>query len=197
MKKLFALTFSALMVLGAAACGSKAPHDPNFTYHAVGGWGSWDALDDNTMTAITKDEAVALGVNFGERPVQYVYKYDLTVGTASAGWECKAKVNGEVKTLDGKFAIKALVASYDKKDEVYNNEQWIPNPENGGYAHVEALTDNIFFPTYQEEKDSDGFSWADNPVITSGEGSYTFICAKYTTQSSATEIGYGFALFKK
>ena len=197
MKKLFTLGFSALMILGVASCGSKAPADPDHSYHAVGGWGDWNATDDNKMTAITVDDAKGLGVDLSSKPVEYVYKYDLTIGSTDVDWTAKAKVGGEVKTFNGKFTIKAIAASWDKEEETYNHDQWIPNPADTGPAKVEALTDNLFFPAYQKEKDADGFSWADNPVITSGEGDYTFLCVKYTTQSTATDTGYGFALLKK
>lgn len=197
MKKLFTLGFSALMILGVASCGSKAPADPDHTYHAVGGWGDWNATDDNKMTAITVDDAKELGVDLSAKSVEYVYKFDFSIGTTDVDWTANAKVNGEVKKFNGKFTIKAIAASYDKEEETYNHDQWIPNPADTGPAHVEALTDNVFFPAYQKEKDPDGFSWADNPVITSGEGDYTFLCVKYTTVSTATDIGYGFALLKK
>lgn len=196
MKKLFTLGFSALMILGVASCGSKAPADPDHTYHAVGGWGEWVASKDNIMTAITVDDAKGLGVDLSNKPVEYVYKFEFETG-ADVDWNAKAKFNGEVKEFNGKFTIKAIAASWDKEEETYNHDQWIPNPGDNGPAHIEALTDNIFVPPYHKEKDAEGFHWDMNPVFNSGEGSYTFLCVKYTTQSTMTDIGYGFALLKK
>ena len=203
MKKLFTLAFSALMVLGVASCGSKVPHDPDHTFHAVGGWGVWEATDDNKMEAITVDDAKALnealGNTLASKSVKYVYKLDITIPDQDVEWDKnpKAKVNGEVKEFNGKYTVKCIIAGWDKEESTYTNDHWLPNPADTDPGHVEALTDNVFIPTYQKVPDADGFSWADNPVITDGGKSYTFIVAQYNAVSSETVVGYGFAALKK
>ena len=201
MKKLFALAFSALMVLGVASCGSKAPADPDHTFHAVGGWGVWEATEENKMEAVTVDDVKALDAALGEtlasKNVKYVYKANISIG-ADVVWDKnpKAKVNGEVKEFNGKYTVKCIIAGYDKEEQTYTNDHWLPNPADTDPGHVEALTSNVFIPTYQKEPDPDGFSWADNPVITDGGSSYTFIVAQYNAVSSETVVGYGFGAIK-
>lgn len=197
MKKLFIACLSALTLLGVGACGTGPAADPDHSFHAVGGWGAWEAKEDNKMTAISLDDVKALNADLGaklaEKPVKYIYKYAMTIPSEDQSWTAKAKVGGEVKEFNGKYTVKCIIAHWDKEEETYANDHWLPNPADTDPGHVEALTSNVFIPTYQKEKDEDGFSWADNPVITDGKSSYTFIVAQYTTISSATAIGYGFA----
>lgn len=195
MKKLFTLGLSALMLLGAAGCGSKDSGPA--TWHAVGGWGEWNATDNNKMTEISADDAKALGVNLDGKSVEACYKYDLTVGTADVDYTANAMKDGKKVTLNGKYKIKVIIASWDSDEETYNHDHWITNPADTDPGNAESLDGNIFFPHYAKEADANGFSWADDPVIISGEGNYTFVCVKYTAVSSASVVGYGFALIKK
>ncbi len=200
MKKLFTLAFSALMVLGVASCGSSVPADPDHTFHAVGGWGVWEATEDNKMTAVTvadvKKANEALGTKLEGKSVKYVYHKQITIGATDAGWPCNAMKDGAKVELDGKYTIKCIIAHFDKEESVYANDHWLPNPADTDPGHVEALTDNLFFPAYQKEADENGFDWSMNPVILSGEGTYDFYVAQYNAVSSATVVGYGFGLLK-
>jgi len=196
MKKLFTLALSALMVLGAASCGSKVPEDPDHSFHAVGGWGVWEATEANKMTAITADESKQLGVDLTGKDVKYVYKYEVNIPAEDQSWTAKALVDGAVKEFNGKYTIKCIIAHFDKEEETYANDHWLPNPADTDPGHVEALTSNLFFPTYQKEPDEHGFAWDQNPVLTDGGSKYTFIVAQYNAVSSATVVGYGFGAVK-
>ena len=203
MKKLFTLAFSALMVLGVAACGTSYSEDvledKEHSFHATGQFADWSAQESFKMKATSVKEvssfSTELADKLAKKPLKYLYTLDVTFAEG-ATWKAKAKVNGEVKEFDGNFAIKAIIASYNSEEKTYSNDHWLPNPADTDPGHVEALTDNIFMPTYQKEADADGFSWSDNPVLTSGAGKYHFVVAQYTTVSSETAIGYGFGAVK-
>ena len=205
MKKLFITGLSALMLLGVAGCGASysdavlSGEADGYTFHAVGGWGEWEAKDGNKMTA-TSVKAVSefskdLADKLSKKSLKYLYV--MTIKTTDASWgadDPKAKVNGEVKTFPGGCTVKCIRATWNKEESTYVNDQWIPNPADTSPAHMEALTDNLWVSPYQKDLDPDGFSWADNPVVTSGVGSYHFVVAQYTATSSESVVGYGFGL---
>lgn len=205
MKKLFVTCLSAITLFGVAGCGTSysdkvLPADEGVTLHAVGGWGEWKGTEENKMTA-TSVKAVsefdkALADKLAGKSLKYLYVANITIPEKDSGWKAKyVDKDGKEVEVDGAFTLKAIECSYNAAEEVYTSDQWIPDPADQGHAaHVEALTDNLFFPPYQKEEDEHGLSWASNPVITSKAGSYRFVVARYTTQSTATAIGYGFGL---
>ncbi len=202
MKKLFTLALSAVALMSLSACGEAGlKRDDGKSYFAVGEALTWEASKDTqmkptTVAAVKKlDEAV--GAKLEEKGVKYLYKKDIELKEVEASWAPKAVVNGEAVEFNAGFTLKVILAHYNAEDGTYVNDQWIPNPADTSAAHAEALTDNIFMPHYAKEPDEYGSSWADNPVVLSGAGKYTFVIADYGVASSETVIGYGFALFAK
>ena len=177
-----------------AATPSEEPVVGEPGFHAVGGWGEWEALEENKMAEVEADDVEGLAALLAEKDVAEIYAFDLTIGEESAGWETNALIDGAVEAVDGKFTVKVINSGWNEEEEVYTNDHWIPNPADTDCQHAEALTDNIFMPTYQKEPDENGFSWSDNPVMLVEEGTYTFVCVKYNAVSSEEVCGYGFAL---
>ena len=203
MKKLLTLALSAIAVLGMTSCaaGEKVfEREDGKSYHAVGGWDVWEANKKNGMSKITIEQVkkldAELGAKLEAKNPKYLVKKDITLKD-DAGWTAKALVGNEVQEFDGGHTIKVILAHYNSEDQTYANDQWIPNPADTSPAHAEALTDNIFMPNYAKEADAHGFSWADNPVITSATGKYTFILADYGVVSTQEVVGYGFAAIAK
>ena len=206
MKKLFTLALASLML---TACGGAKGYSKDvlsadkdgLTFHAVGGWGEWEAKEANKMTAtsvenISKlDKAVA--DKLAKRNLVYLYQFDIEIKD-NAGWTTKAMVNGQKdETIDGSHAIKAIAAEFNAEEQTYTNKYWITNPGDNNNCNAEALTDNIFMPPFQKEEDANGFSWANDPVYIGEKGSFTFVVAQYKETSSATVYGFGFALIAK
>ena len=131
------------------------------------------------------------------KDVKFLYAIDLIFGTNDAGWNTKFLKDGKLFNANGSYAVKIAQCSADKDGDnvVYAEEQWISDPKT---AYVESLTpDTVFYPTWQEEKDENGFSWADNPVVTGGAGLYTLVIAQYKTVSAAGNPGFGVGLVLK
>ena len=202
MKKLF--TLALLAVTSLTACGQSFDKEvkaapEGVTYHYVGGYeGSWAATEKNVMTATSVAEVAkldkALAKTLAKKSIEHLYMAKITIPTEDANWTANMLKDGEVKEVNGKFTVKVIEAAFLAEEQTYTNTHWIPNPADTDPCHVEALTSNIFMPTYQKEPDEHGFSWGDNPVMDVEVGSYNLVIAKYTTLSSATAIGYGFGL---
>ncbi len=207
MKKLFSLALGAALVLGLAACrnndsnkksgySDKVLANADYSYHAVGGWGEWNATEENKMEA-TSIKAVSeiskdLADTLVEKDPEFLYvKTGLEIGQKDAGFTSKFKQDGKILVANGSYTLKSIRATYEEEDEKYVNDQWIPDPHT---AQAEGLTDNIFFPTYQEAADEDGFDWSQNPVITGGAGTYTLVVAQY--KAGVEGAGFGFGLVK-
>lgn len=170
-----------------------------YSYHYVGGYeGSWTTTEKNLMEATSLKAVGQLDDNLGKKLAakapKYLYMAEITMGASGAGWTSFAMENGKRMKLDGTFTVKVILGQYDDEDENYTIQQWIPDPKT---AHIEALTDNLFVPIWQEALDDNGFSWSDNPVVLSGAGEYYLIIADYGKVSDADNAGYGFALIKK
>lgn len=204
MKKLFSLALGMLMTIGLAACGGKsstkysedilAAPDENVLHYMGQVTGGWSATEANVMeaTSLAKvaevDQAVAKKLN--KKKLDYLYmKAGLTYGVESGGWKANFKKDGKIWQADASYTVKALQTDKDGEENI----QWISDPHT---AHAEALNDNVFFPTWVEEADADGFAWDQNPVVTGGAGVYTLIVAKYKDVSTATKPGFGMALVK-
>ena len=204
MKKLFTLALSALALVGLSGCGENYSKDvlaagEGVSYHAVGGFeGAWAAKAENKMEATSVAEVAkldkALAKTLAKKSLQHLYVAKIEIKAESAGWETNTLVNGEVKKVDGKFTLKAIEAAWNAEEETYTNTHWIPNPADTDCCHLEALTENLFVPPYQKEKDANGFSWADNPVMNVEEGFYHVVVAKYTATSTEAVAGYGFGV---
>jgi hypothetical protein len=194
-------------MFGLVACGGYSGTklenpDKAISYHYVGGYsGVWACKDDNKMAATSLKEIAALNAE-GEAvakklkedgKVKYLYMVEINMGDKSSGYTKAMMINGKKYTDDACYTFKVIRGKYDAEDKSYSNDQWIPDPKTG---HVEALTNNIFLPTWQEEADDNGFSWADDNAITSGAGKYALIVADYGLASSKDVFGFGLAMVK-
>jgi len=202
-KKLLAVLTTAL-VLGLAACGGKPAH-PTEGYTVFGqfmvgevanGWGdkSTEVYDATLMTKLDVENLEGDSATLLDgKPVSEAYVIsNVLLGTTDAGWSASAMKDNAKVSCNGSFAIKAGYATYDAEDAIWAVGTWIPDPH---VTHVENLTaDDLFIPTWTEESDENGFSWADNPVALAGPGSYTVLLAKYTTSAGEDSYNYGMAL---
>jgi len=209
MKKLFTITLSALMVLGAAACGASydetvLPAADNVKYFAAGGWGdavngNWAPKEANEMVATSVAEVAKISKDvankLAKKNLDFLYMKEVTLDDNN-GNKDKALVNGEVVEFSQGHALKAIGATQNSEG-TYTVVNWVNNPGDSFNAHAEALTDNIFIGPFQQTPDENGFDWNSNPVVTSEAGTYTFVLAKYKEVSSATVVGYGMAAIPK
>ena len=217
--KILTCIFSVGLMLGLAACPkgnaneSKVLEDTNnaaWVLHGnfiladgetVNGWNGKEneLYEASKMTAISIKEARQINADVGEKlaskKVKYLYKYEGAVfGKNDAGWT--GKFLDEERNLfqaNGSYAFKAATVSYDAEEEVYAEQQWIPDPR---VSHAESLDGNIFFPRWTETFDEDGFSWAQDNFVRSGAGVYTVIVAQYDVAVSETQPNFGFAIVK-
>lgn len=218
--KILTCIFTAALMMGLAACGptqdaneTKVLEDTeraawvlhgNFLLadgETVNGWNGKDneLYEASKMTAISIKEAKELDAAVGEKlaakKVKYLYKYEGAIlGTNDAGWTAKfLDKDANLFLGNGSYVFKAAALTYDAEEEVYAEDQWIPDPK---VSYAESLDGNVFFPTWQEAPDSEGFTWADNNVIRSGAGVYTIIVAQYDVAVSPTQPNFGIAAIK-
>lgn len=201
MKKLLTLAMGALLACGMTACGSNydktvLAYEEGTTANVVGGFDAaeWvDQIGKKVMTAssvdgvakVSKDAAKKLS---GKSNIKAIYLYEGLEIKDDADWGGEAKnpwalVNGEKKQFNPSHAVKVVVSTPSKAQN-----QFVSDPHT---AHAEALTDNFFVPVWQEELDDNGFSWADNTIITSEKGKYTIIFAEYAGASTPEHVQYG------
>ena len=167
----------------------------------VNNWNGKDPelYEASKMTPISIKEAREINAEVGEKlaskKVKYLYKYEGAVlGTNDAGWTSKFLDDERNLFLaNGSYVFKAATVSYDAEEEVYAEQQWIPDPR---VSHAESLDGNIFFPRWTETFDEDGFSWAQDNFVRSGAGVYTVIVAQYDVAPSETQPNFGFAVVK-
>ena len=215
MKKVLAIVLALVMVMSFAACGKpKALADETHEAWVAHGqylladgtensWGgkSTELYEKSALTAISLNDVKkidqALYDVLSKKDVKYLYTIDLIFGTNDAGWSAKFVKDGKVCKANGSYAFKVAqcTAEVDGSNKVYSEDQWISDPKT---AYVESLTpDTVFYPTWQEEADEYGLSWADNPVVTGGAGLYTLVIAQYTNASAPGAPGYGVGLVLK
>ena len=221
--KILTCIFMTGLALGLAACGmggkggnaaeSKVLEDTNnaaWVLHGpmllkdgetVNGWNGKDneLYEASKLTAISIKEAkeidATVGAKLAEKKVKYLYKYEGAVfGTRDAGYSKKfLDAEKNLFQANGSYTFKVATVSYDAEEEVYAEQQWIPDPK---VSHAESLDGNIFFPTWSESFDDEGFSWADDNVVRSGAGVYTLIVAQYDVAVSPTQPNFGIAAIK-
>ena len=214
MKKFVALLLAALMALSLAACSAKPLKDEaHYSWVAHGQFlladgteNSWNGKDTalyekSALKAISLSDVKAINADLyktlSAKEVKYLYTIDLLFGTNDAGWTSNFMKDGKKYRANGSYCFKIAQCNVDQDGDtkVYAEDQWISDPKT---AYAEALTpDTVFYPTWQEEKDADGFSWADNPVVTGGPGLYTLVIAQYKATSAPGTPGYGVALILK
>ena len=217
MKKIITILLVAAMVLVLAACAGTSKVVLEDKTHELwvahgqylladgtqNGWGGKDnaVYEKSALKAIAledvKDISNDLYTALSKKEVKYLYTIDIIVGTNDAGWNCKFVKDGKVYVANGSYAVKIAqcTSDVDGDTKVYAEAQWISDPHT---AYVESLTPaTMFYPTWQEEKDENGFSWADNPVVTGGAGLYTLVVAQYKNASAAGQPGFGVGLVLK
>lgn len=215
MKKIIVMLLAVAMILSIAACSQPKPlADSEHELWAAHGqylladgtkndWGgkSSELYEKSALKAIALDDVKAISADLytalSAKEVKYLYTIDLIFGTNDAGWDCKFVKDGKIYKANGSYAVKVAQCNseVDGDKRVYSEAQWISDPHT---AHVESLTPKtIFYPVWQEEKDENGFSWADNPVVIGGAGLYTLVIAQYKNASSATQPGFGVGVVLK
>ena len=215
MKKIIVMLLAVAMILSIAACSQPKPlADSEHELWAAHGqylladgtkndWGgkSSELYEKSALKAIALDDVKAISADLytalSAKEVKYLYTIDLIFGTNDAGWDCKFVKDGKIYKANGSYAVKVAQCNseVDGDKKVYSEAQWISDPKT---AYVESLTPaTVFYPTWQEEKDENGFSWADNPVVIGGAGLYTLVIAQYKNASAAGQPGYGVGLVLK
>ena len=216
MKKVLVLLLSVLMVLSMAACAKKPEplkDDTHAMWNALGqfkladgtdnGWGdkSAEMFEKSALTAIALEDVKAISEDVYNtlkgKEVKYLYTIDLLFGTNDAGWTSRFMKDGKLYDANGSYCFKIGQCSVEAEGDskVYSVDQWISDPKT---AYVEALTPaTVFYPTWQEAKDENGFEWSQNPVVIGGAGLYTLVIAQYKNASAAGQPGYGVALVLK
>lgn len=203
MKKLLLVAMSALLLAGCGGGGDAHPDhwsvmgNGNFS---DGSLANWDGADEvSFMTKISVEDAKALGVDLSGKNVKEVQKYE-NWGVTEFDWgegNPYAMVDGVKTQFKGGHAIKAAKMTWDAEGEKFVQTAWIPNAgDNASFqiANLEALTSNLFVPHWAKDKDPNGFSWADNPVITSAAGNYTIVVAEYDVTPDANTPNFGMAV---
>lgn len=186
-----------------------APKDPialaGKTMHVVGAnalkvdgqWvdNKWEPTAENEMKAISLADVKALDKdlykNLKDKEITGLYYGEVGFGVKEVGWTKDAMKDGEKITVDGSYTIKCIRAVYEEEDKTYLNDQWISDPKT---AHAEALTDNLFIATWQEEADENGFSWSSDPICLGEAGTYGVVLAQYKDASAPTVPGFGIGL---
>jgi len=167
------------------------------------GWNGKDTelYEASALKAISFEELKAIDEDvyntLKEKDVKYLYTTNLVFGTNKVDWSSNFLKDGQLYKANGSYCFKVAqcTVDVDGDNKVYAEDQWISDPKT---AYVEALTpDTVFYPTWQEEKDENGFAWDKNPVVIGGAGLYTLVMAQYNTVSAAGNPGYGAALIKK
>ena len=127
-----------------------------------------------------------------EREIKALYVGQIRVGENSKiNYNEKAIIDGEVTEIDQQYCVKAIVASYESTDEVYNADYWVQSPESG---KVESLTPDTLFvtPNHTDKDDENGFNHNSNPVAIAGDGVYTVVFAQYASPTAdKAVIGLG------
>lgn len=167
------------------------------------GWNGKDSdlYEKAALTAISlndvKEISEDLYTTLSGKEIKYLYTIDLIFGTNDAGYTKTCLKDGKLYKANGSYTVKIAQCAVDVDGDtkVYAEEQWISDPHT---AYVESLTPaTIFYPTWQEEPDENGFSWSNDPVVIGGAGLYTLVIAQYKNVSAAGQPGYGVGVVLK
>lgn len=162
------------------------------------GWnGKAPALYQASMMEATSVDAVSkidlsLARKLAKKDLKYLYVFEGAYLGLNNPWTARYHdEEGNFFQTYGSYVFKAAKVSYEADDDVFAEQQWIHDPKT---ANAEALTDNIFMPTWQEGLDDYGFSWKDNLVVKDANpGKYTIVVAQYNNASAKGTPGYGIA----
>ena len=212
-KRIFLAALASLAVVGMTSCGydKKVREDSEATWvmhgqyllsdgETVNGWnGKTNELyEASKMTATSVAEVAEYAQEVADvlkgKSIKYLYAGEAVFGLNDAGWTANFLIGEDLYQANGSYAFKVARCLYDAAEDVYAEDQWIPDPKT---ANVESLTpDTFFLPVWQETPDRFGFSWTSNPVVIGGAGKYKMIVAQYTDVSAAGVPGYGIAAVK-
>ena len=212
-KRIFLVALASLAVVGMTSCGYdkkvKEDSEASWVMHGnyllsdgetANGWnGKTNELyEASKMTATSVAEVAEYAQEVAdvlkEKSIKYLYAGEAVFGLNDAGWTSNFLRGEDLYQANGSYAFKVARCLYDAAEDVYAEDQWIPDPKT---ANVESLTPDTFFvPVWQEAADRFGFSWASNPVVIGGAGKYKMIVAQYTDVSAAGVPGYGIAAVK-
>ena len=212
-KRIFLVALASLAVVGMTSCGydKKVKEDSEATWvmhgqyllsdgETVNGWnGKTNELyEASKMTATSVAEVAEYAQEVADvlkgKSIKYLYAGEAVFGLNDAGWTTNFLLGEDLYQANGSYAFKVARCLYDAAEDVYAEDQWIPDPKT---ANVESLTpDTYFVPVWQETPDKFGFSWGSNPVVIGGAGKYKMIVAQYTDVSAAGVPGYGIAAVK-
>ena len=212
-KRIFLAALASLAVVGMTSCGydKKVKEDSEATWvmhgqyllsdgETVNDWnGKTNELyEASKMTATSVAEVAEYAQEVADvlkgKSIKYLYAGEAVFGLNDAGWTANFLIGEDLYQANGSYAFKVARCLYDAAEDVYAEDQWIPDPHK---ANAESLTpDTFFLPVWQETPDRFGFSWTSNPVVIGGAGKYKMIVAQYTDVSAAGVPGYGIAAVK-
>ena len=212
-KRIFLVALASLAVVGMTSCGydKKVREDSEATWvmhgqyllsdgETVNGWnGKTNELyEASKMTATSVAEVAEYAQEVADvlkgKSIKYLYAGEAVFGLNDAGWTANFLIGEDLYQANGSYAFKVARCLYDAAEDVYAEDQWIPDAKK---ANAESLTPDTFFvPVWQETPDKFGFSWGSNPVVIGGAGKYKMIVAQYTDVSAAGVPGYGIAAVK-
>ena len=212
-KRIFLVALASLAVVGMTSCGydKKVREDSEASWvmhgnyllsdgETVNGWNGKknELYEASKMTATSVAEVAEYAQEVADvlkgKSIKYLYAGEAVFGLNDAGWTTNFLLGEDLYQANGSYAFKVARCLYDAAEDVYAEDQWIPDPKT---ANVESLTpDTYFVPVWQETPDKFGFSWASNPVVIGGAGKYKMIVAQYTDVSAAGVPGYGIAAVK-
>ena len=212
-KRIFLVALASLAVVGMTSCGYdkkvKEDSEASWVMHGnyllsdgetVNGWnGKTNELyEASKMTATSVAEVAEYAQEVADvlkgKSIKYLYAGEAVFGLNDAGWTTNFLLGEDLYQANGSYVFKAARCLYDAAEDVYAEDQWIPDPHK---ANAESLTpDTFFLPVWQETPDRFGFSWTSNPVVIGGAGKYKMIVAQYTDVSAAGVPGYGIAAVK-
>ena len=212
-KRIFLVALASLAVVGMTSCGydKKVREDSEATWvmhgqyllsdgETVNGWNGKknELYEASKMTATSVAEVAEYAQEVADvlkgKSIKYLYAGEAVFGLNDAGWTTNFLIGEDLYQANGSYAFKTARCLYDAAEDVYAEDQWIPDPKT---ANVESLTPDTFFvPVWQEAADRFGFSWTSNPVVIGGAGKYKMIVAQYTDISAAGVPGYGIAAVK-
>ena len=212
-KRIFLVALASLAVVGMTSCGYdkkvKEDSEASWVMHGnyllsdgetVNGWNGKknELYEASKMTATSVAEVAEYAQEVADvlkgKSIKYLYAGEAVFGLNDAGWTANFLIGEDLYQANGSYAFKVARCLYDAAEDVYAEDQWIPDPKT---ANVESLTpDTYFVPVWQETPDRFGFSWGSNPVVIGGAGKYKMIVAQYTDVSAAGVPGYGIAAVK-
>lgn len=174
----------------------------DYTYHLVGGYdnNNWVPNADNIMLATSVKDVYnldqKLGTTLSQKDIENLYIRQINVGGKELNWQASTFYKNQKRDINGAYTVRVSRATYQADIDHYKENVYIPDKGNfGERCSAEALTSNIFIPSYQSELDEKGFNWNNDTVLNVRPGKYMFVMAKYVdTNAWSSTPKYGFGL---